>query len=58
MGYAGLKALDEIFHAPPKDLSKDYSADSFSPYPVFVDTGTSLVDKSNVDLYIAGAASK
>ena len=56
MAYVGLKALDEIFHAPPKDLGKDYSADAFSPYPVFVDTGTSLVDKSNVDLYIASAA--
>jgi ribose transport system substrate-binding protein len=55
MGSVGLKALDEIFHSPPKDLSKDYSADSFSPYPVFVDTGTTLVDKSNVDLYIASA---
>jgi ribose transport system substrate-binding protein len=56
MGYMGLKALDEVFHAPPAQLSKDYSADSFAPYPVFVDTGTSLVDKSNVDLYIASAA--
>jgi ribose transport system substrate-binding protein len=33
MGYVGLKALDEVFHAPPKALDKDYSADSFSPYP-------------------------
>ena len=56
MGYMGLKALDEVFHAPPKQLNKDYSTDSFSPYPVFVDTGTSLVDKSNVDAYIASAA--
>jgi ribose transport system substrate-binding protein len=56
MAYVGLKALDEVFHAPPKLLTKDYSADSFAPYPVFVDTGTSLVDKSNVDLYIASAA--
>lgn len=56
MAYVGLKALDEIFHAPPKDLSKDYSSDAFSPYPVFVDTGTSMVDKTNVDLYIASAA--
>jgi ribose transport system substrate-binding protein len=56
MAYVGLKALDEIFHAPPVSLTKDYSADSFAPYPVFVDTGTSLVDQSNVDLYIAGAA--
>jgi ribose transport system substrate-binding protein len=58
MGYVGLKSLDEVFHDPPKQLNKDYSADSFSPYPTFVDTGTSLVDSSNVDLYIAGAAAK
>ena len=56
MGAVGLKALDEIFHNPPKQLNKDYSVDSFSPYPVFVDTGTSLVDKNNVDLYLASAA--
>ena len=56
MGYYGLKALDEVFHAPPAQLSKDFGADPFSPYPVFVDTGTSLVDKNNVDLYIASAA--
>jgi len=56
MGYVGLKALDEVFHAPPKQLNKDFASDSFSPYPVFVDTGTSLVDKSNVDVYIASAA--
>jgi ribose transport system substrate-binding protein len=56
MAYVGLKALDEVFHAPPRELNKDYASDSFSPYPAFVDTGTSLVDKSNVDLYIASAA--
>jgi ribose transport system substrate-binding protein len=56
MGYIGLKGLDEVFHAPPRQLNKDYSADAFAPYPVFVDTGTSLVDTSNVDLYIASAA--
>jgi ribose transport system substrate-binding protein len=56
MGYYGLKALDEIFHAPPQQLSKDFGSDPFSPYPVFVDTGTSLVDKNNVDLYMASAA--
>jgi len=56
MAYFGLKALDEVYHAPPKQLSKDYSADAFAPYPAFVDTGTSLVDKTNVDYYIAAAA--
>jgi ribose transport system substrate-binding protein len=56
MGYIGLKALDEIYHDPPKSLAKDYSANSFAPFPVFVDTGTSLVDKTNVDFYIDAAA--
>ncbi len=56
MGYVGLKALDEVFHYPPAQLSKDYSSDAFAPYPAFIDTGTSLVDKSNVDLYLSAAA--
>jgi len=56
MGYIGLRALDEIFHAPPPSLQKDYSSDAFSPFPEFVDTGTSLVDKNNVDAYIETAA--
>jgi ribose transport system substrate-binding protein len=56
MGYIGLKALDEVHHYPPKQLNKAYTADSFAPYPVFVDTGTSLVDKTNVDSYIDATA--
>jgi ribose transport system substrate-binding protein len=56
MTYVGLKALDQIYHDPPNDLARDHSADAFAPYPVFVDTGTSVVDQSNVDLYIASAA--
>jgi ribose transport system substrate-binding protein len=56
MGFIGLRALDQIFHDPPKSIGKDYSANSFAPYPVFIDTGTSLVDKNNVDLFLAAAA--
>jgi ribose transport system substrate-binding protein len=55
MGYVGLKALDEVFHNPPAQLGKDSSADAFAPYPAFIDTGTALVDKSNVDGYLASA---
>ncbi|HEX4320088.1 MAG TPA: substrate-binding domain-containing protein [Acidobacteriaceae bacterium] len=51
MGFVGLKELDEIFHNKPKSLTKDYSVDVFSEYPYFIDTGTALVDKANVDLY-------
>ncbi|WP_263359033.1 substrate-binding domain-containing protein [Acidicapsa ligni] len=56
MGYVGLKQLDEIFHNMPKSLSKDYSVDAFAEYPVFIDTGTALVDKANVDVYARSAA--
>ena len=51
MAYYGIKALDEIHHNPV-DLNKNYSWDSFSPFPTFVDTGSTLVDKSNVDQYL------
>jgi ribose transport system substrate-binding protein len=56
MGFVGLKELDEIFHNKPKSLTKDYSVDPFSEYPYFIDTGTALVDKANVDLYGKTAA--
>jgi ribose transport system substrate-binding protein len=56
MGYFGLKLLHEVFHAPPPQLNKDFRSDFYSPYPVFIDTGTTLVDRSNVDLYLSATA--
>jgi ribose transport system substrate-binding protein len=56
MGFFGLKLLYEVFHAPPPQLNKDFRSDFYSPYPVFIDTGTTLVDRSNVDLYISATA--
>jgi ribose transport system substrate-binding protein len=56
MAYYGLKQLDEIHHYPLKSLMTVYSVDSFSPLPSFVDTGTSLVDKSNVDIFLKARA--
>ena len=53
MAYYGLKQLDDIHHYPV-NLKRDFATDSFSPFPRFVDTGVSLVDKVNVDLYIQG----
>lgn len=52
MGYVGLKALAEIHHALPAKFATDYGFDPHSPYPVFLDTGTALVDKTNVDAFI------
>jgi ribose transport system substrate-binding protein len=53
MTFFGLKALDDIHHYPV-DFKKDYGTDSFSPFPRFVDTGVSLVDKVNVDQFLSG----
>jgi ribose transport system substrate-binding protein len=50
MAFYGMKALDEVHHYPV-NLEQDRSVDSFSPFPAFVDTGSTLVDKTNVDLY-------
>jgi ribose transport system substrate-binding protein len=53
MAYLGLKALDELHHYPLKPLIRDYQSDAQAPIPAFVDTGVSLVDKSNVDKFLA-----
>jgi ribose transport system substrate-binding protein len=53
MAFLGLKALDDIYHYPVKPLTADFGLDPFSPFPSFVDTGTTLVDKSNVDAVLA-----
>lgn len=52
MAFYGLKALDDIHHYPLKSLTADYSVDSFSPIPAFVDTGSALVDSNNVDAFL------
>ena len=56
MGYFGLTLLHDVFHTPPQQLNKDFKTDFYSPYPVFVDTGTMLVDRKNVDLYFFAEA--
>jgi ribose transport system substrate-binding protein len=52
MAYYGLKQIVELHENPLKQLDKDYETDSFSPIPAFVDTGATLVDKNNVDLFL------
>ena len=55
MGYVGLKALAEVHQYPRTPLKPNYTIDPFSPYPVFIDTGTALVDKTNVGTYLDSA---
>jgi ribose transport system substrate-binding protein len=57
MSYVGLKMLDDLYHHKLSTLSNDWAKDSFAPIPAFVDTGSSLVDKTNVDALVAASKS-
>jgi ribose transport system substrate-binding protein len=52
MAFVGMQMLDNLYHHKPSSLDTDWSKDSFAPIPSFVDTGTALIDKSNVDSFL------
>jgi ribose transport system substrate-binding protein len=52
MAFVGLQMLDNLNHNKPASLLEDWSKDSFAPIPSFVDTGSGLIDKSNVDAFM------
>lgn len=51
MAFVGLQMLDNLNHNKPASLEEDWSKDGYAPIPSFVDTGTELIDKSNVDAF-------
>ena len=53
----GVKMLDDLHHYPPANLSRAWAEDTFSPVPVFVDTGTTLINKENLDSFVQAQAS-
>jgi ribose transport system substrate-binding protein len=57
MAFVGLKMLDDLHHSGLKNFDSDWAHDSFAPVPAFVDTGSAVVDKSNVNAFIAAAKS-
>ena len=52
MAFVGMQMLDNLYHHKPSSLTTDWSKDSYAPIPAFVDTGSDLIDKSNVDSFI------
>ena len=52
MAFVGMQMLDNLYHHKPSSLLTDWSKDGFSPVPSFVDTGSDLIDKSNVQSFI------
>src|ERR1700758_978771 len=52
MAFVGMQMLDNLYHHKPSSLEVDWSKDGYAPIPTFVDTGSALIDKSNVDAFI------
>lgn len=57
MAFVGMQMLDTLYHHRPSSLDKDWSKDSFAPIPTFMDTGSALIDKSNVDAFMQAGKS-
>ena len=57
MAFVGMQMLDNLYHHKPSSLDEDWSKDSFAPIPSFVDTGSALIDKSNVDAFMQAGKS-
>jgi ribose transport system substrate-binding protein len=52
MSYVGLRVLDNLYHNKLPSLDVEWAKDSFAQIPAFVDTGSSLIDKSNVQAFL------
>jgi ribose transport system substrate-binding protein len=58
MAYFGVKLLDQIHHDNLPSLLVNFSQDTRSPLPSLVDTGATMIDKSNVDGFLKSAVEK
>jgi len=52
MAYYGAKLLGDIHLHPPTPLSANWAEDPVSPLPTFIDTGTFIIDKSNMGSFL------
>jgi ribose transport system substrate-binding protein len=57
MAYVGMQMLDVLHHHKPPSLDRDWAKDSYAPIPSFVDTGSALIDKTNVDSFVQAGKS-
>lgn len=52
MAYVGMQMLDTLYHHKPPALDGNWSKDIYAPVPSFVDTGSGLIDKTNLDSFL------
>jgi ribose transport system substrate-binding protein len=58
MAYFGAKLLGDLHVKPPASLTDNFAENSYSPLPTFVDTGTFIVDKDNVEKFLQQSKSQ
>jgi ribose transport system substrate-binding protein len=56
MSYFGTRILDDLHHNKPASANGSTVQGSHAPLPAFVDTGATLVDKSNLSSFLPTAA--
>ena len=57
MAYVGMQMLDTLYHHKPPALDGDWAKDIYAPVPSFVDTGSALIDKTNLDSFLQAGKS-
>jgi len=57
MAFVGMQMLDTLYHHKPASLASDWSKDIYAPVPAFVDTGSALIDKTNLDSFVQAGKS-
>lgn len=57
MAFVALKMLDTLHHQNLPKLDTDWANDGFAPLPAFVDTGSQVLDKRNVDSFTSATKS-
>src|ERR1700731_715645 len=57
MAYVGMQMLDTLYHHKPSSFDSDWSKDIYAPVPSFVDTGSGLIDKTNLDSFLQAGKS-
>lgn len=55
MAYVATKMLDGLHHHPLPNMNANFAENTYAPIPAFVDTGTTIIDKSNVSTYMQQA---
>ncbi len=58
MAFFGTRVLDQLHHHKLASLTLDWTQDTRSPLPNFIDTGSTLIDKKNVDAFLKTANAK